>query len=74
MHHYEQVEKIILDNLAAEEQRMEDAERRGLERGMEKGMERRSIEIAKAMLAQRLSVKVITQVTGLPKKEVAGLE
>lgn len=66
---YEHLTKTRLDNLAVEQQKIEDAE----VRGVEKGKAESKIEIAKKMLSQNYSVSDISDLTGLSLEEISKL-
>jgi predicted transposase/invertase (TIGR01784 family) len=66
---YDQITKTRLDNLAVEQQKIEDAELRGEARG--KAGEK--IEIAKKMLSKKHSVSDIADLTGLSFEEISKL-
>ena len=63
------------------EKGMEAGVERGIEKGIEKGMEKGKVEgakeklneVARKMLAQALSISVISQVTGLTEEEIQAL-
>ena len=87
---YDQITKTRLDNLAVEQQRLEDAEAKGLERGIEKGVEKgiekgiergieqgiesRNLEVAINMLNKKLDISLIEAVTGLTETEIIKLK
>ncbi len=66
---YEQEIKRVMDNQAAEDYLIRIA----TEKGMEKGMEKRSIEIAKKLLEQKIDIKTISISTGLSEEEIKNL-
>ena len=62
---YEKITKTYLDNLAVEQQKIEDSEVRGEAKG--------KIEIAKKMLSQNYSVSDISNLTGLSPEKISKL-
>ena len=82
---YEQMIKTRLDNLAVEQQKIEDAEIRGEARGEIRGEARgeargeirgkaeRDIEIARKMLSKNHTISDISDLTGLPLEEISKL-
>ncbi len=46
----------------------------GIEQGIEKGQKENSIEVAKNMLKERFSIKVISRVTNLPVEEIKKIQ
>ena len=54
--------------------RMMEAEKKGLARGLTKGVRQRNIEIAKNMLNKNMDINVISEITGLSKKEIEKLK
>jgi len=70
---YEHMTKTYLDNLAVEQQKIEDAEIRGEARGKAEGEHNKAIEIAKKMLSQNYSTSDIFALTGLSTEEIAKL-
>ena len=67
---YEQITKTRLDNLAVEQQKIEDAEVRGEARGKAE----RDIEIAKAMLKDGDAIEKIAKITGLSTAKIVKLK
>jgi hypothetical protein len=60
-----------------EEARMEGMEKgleKGLERGMERGMERGKFEVARKMLARRMPIDDIADITGLNERDILSLQ
>ena len=66
---YDKMTKTRLDNLAVEQQKIEDAEIRGEARGIAK----RDIEIAKKMLSKNHSISDVSDLTGLSLEEISKL-
>lgn len=79
---YEHINKARLDNLAVEQQKLEDAEAKGIEKGkaegeaigIEKGKAEEKIEIAKNLLAQGIEEDTVAIATGLSNEEVKKLK
>ena len=75
---YEHIIKTRLDNLAVEQQIIEDAEARAKARVFEeskaKGKEERNIEIAKNLLSQNIDVNIISAATGLSNEQIKKLK
>ena len=79
---YEHIIKTRLDNLAVEQQIIEDAEAIGEARGKArvfeeskaKGKEERNIEIAKNLLSQNIDVNIIIAATGLSNEQIKKLK
>lgn len=67
---YERITKTDLDNLAVEQQKIEDAEIRGEARGEARGKAERNIEIAKNLLKVGVGVDIIAKTTGLSIIEI----
>ena len=69
--------KTRLDNLAVEQQKIEDAEirgeARGEARGIARGIAKRGIEIARKMLSKNHSISDIVDLTGLSSEEISKL-
>jgi len=70
---YEHMTKTYLDNLAVEQQKIEDAEIRGEARGRTEGKAEEKIKIAKKMLSQNYSMSDISALTGLSAEDIAKL-
>ena len=66
---YDKMTKTRLDNLAVEQQKIEDAEIRGEARGEARG----KVEIAKRMLSKNHSISDISDLTGLSAEEISKL-
>ena len=47
---------------------------KGLAEGMEKGMEKRSLEIARKMLANRMDAAKVMEITGLSESQLQQLK
>jgi predicted transposase YdaD len=63
--------------IAKEEGIIEGMERgmeKGMERGMEKGMERGKVEVARKMLARRMPVSEIVDITGLNERDILSIQ
>ena len=54
--------------------KIEEAERRGIEKGIEKGMEKGKIDAARSMLVKGFSLSDISDITGLSVKEIKALK
>jgi len=67
---YDKITKTELDNLAVEQQKLEDAEARGTAIGEARG----KAEIAKKMLDKNRSLEEIIELTGLTKEEIVALK
>lgn len=67
---YERITKADLDNLAVEQQKIEDAEARG----EAKGKAERDIEIATKMLSKGNNIEEIIDLTGLSEQEISNLK
>jgi predicted transposase/invertase (TIGR01784 family) len=50
----------------------DEGEAIGIERGREEGSQLKALEIAKAMLAKGMDVKIVSDLTGLPMDEIQG--
>jgi flagellar biosynthesis/type III secretory pathway protein FliH len=55
------------------EKGIEKGMEKGIEKGMERGMEKGKFEVARRMLARRMSVSDIVEMTGLNEKDVLSL-
>jgi predicted transposase/invertase (TIGR01784 family) len=66
---YEEEEKRVMDNLAAEEYVFDQ----GMEKGKQEGIEIRSIEIARSMRANGYKVGEIAKLTGLSASDIMNL-
>ena len=64
--------KYILDQKNIEETGFERGFERGLKEGLEQGLQEK-IKIAKNMLNKNIDISIISEVTGLTKKEVENL-
>ena len=67
---YENEEKRIMDNQAAEDYVFNQGREEAREEGMQQGKEIEKLEIAKSMLAEGLEIDLIQKVTGLSKEDV----
>lgn len=63
-------EKAIRDELAA----IAKARREGKEEGRQEGIKKSKIDIAKKMLAKKIDINTIIEVTGLEEKEIKKLQ
>ena len=63
-------EKAIRDELAA----IAKARREGREEGREEGIKKNKIDVAKKMLAEKIDINTIVEVTGLNEKEIKKLQ
>jgi predicted transposase/invertase (TIGR01784 family) len=74
---YEQESKRLLDEQAILEQKLDDATEKGRQEGIqigeEKGRKAEKIEVAKAMLADRVDINTIAKFTGLTLDEIRKL-
>ena len=78
---YEQLNKTYMDNLAVEQQKIEDAEARGEARGEVRGEARgeikgrseEKVEIARKMLSQNYPIADISKLTALSIEEISKL-
>ena len=70
---YDKMTKTRLDNLAVEQQKIEDAEIRGEAREVARGEAKRGIEIARKMLSKNHSISDIVDLTGLSSEEISKL-
>jgi hypothetical protein len=75
------VKTISLEQYVAEidkaEARMEGMEKgieKGMEKGMEKGKEEKAFEVARSMLARRMSVSDIVDITGLNERDILSIQ
>ncbi|WP_253299799.1 Rpn family recombination-promoting nuclease/putative transposase [Wolbachia endosymbiont of Chironomus riparius] len=71
---YEQEIKRILDEQAILEQKLDDAKAKGIQIGREEGRKVREIEVAKAMLANKVDINSIAKFTGLSIDEIIQLQ
>ncbi|WP_341748508.1 Rpn family recombination-promoting nuclease/putative transposase [Candidatus Tisiphia endosymbiont of Sialis lutaria] len=71
---YEEITKARLDNLAVEQQKIEDAEARGKAEGKAEGIKENAIVMAKKMLAKRKPIDEIIEFTGLTLEEIEKLK
>jgi predicted transposase/invertase (TIGR01784 family) len=71
---YEQLTKTMLDNLAVEQQKIEDAEARGKAEGKAEGENKKAMEIAKNLLSQNIDINIISAATGLTHEQINNLK
>jgi len=64
-----------VNQLASAERRgREEGMAEGMEQGMEKGMENKAIEVAKAMLADKVAPEIVAKYTSLPLEQILELQ
>jgi predicted transposase/invertase (TIGR01784 family) len=73
LHTYDQEIKRIMDNRAAEDYKLEQAEAKGLEKGKAEGKNEEKIELARKMLLRGHSVEDISELTNLSIGEIRKL-
>jgi predicted transposase/invertase (TIGR01784 family) len=71
---YEREKKRVLDEQAVLEQKLDDAEARGIEKGKAEGKAEGKMEVAKAMLAKNKPLDEISAFTGLTLQEIEKLK
>ena len=69
---YEHLNKVRLDNLAVEQQKLKDAKAEGEARGKAEGIIEGKLAIAKKMLLKGTSIEDVMEITGLSKEEISG--
>lgn len=58
----------------AKQDGIEEGIKQGIEQGLQQGVEQKSIEVAKNMLKENMSISIITKVTGLSEKQIEELQ
>ena len=66
-------QKYIMDRNSEIATAREIGLKQGLEEGIEQGLKKRNIEIAKKMLAKKMDIKEIAEITGLSKEKIEKL-
>ena len=61
------------DSVSVERTLLDDRYQKGIEKGIEKGMNRRSLEIARKMLAKGMDASTVLEITGLSMDEIQQL-
>ena len=80
---FDEIKKYVLENIDVlmyydrdkllREGAYDDGLTHGKEEGIEVGERKKSLEIAKKMLEEKMDFKIISKVTGLPKEEIKKL-